>query len=140
MSSRIISVGPSHAAALAALHEAVFPHAAWTEPAFFGLLNQPGHLTLIHEDGGFLLLRIVLDEAEILTFGTTQQRQGIGSALLRAGLDELKKANVRVLHLEVAAHNEAARSFYETFGFMRTGQRKAYYEDGDDALIMCLPC
>lgn len=140
MNNRIIHVGPSHAAVLAMLHETVFPNAAWTESAFLGLLNQPGNVALLHKDGGFLILRVVLDEAEILTFGTTQKRQGIGGALLRVGWDNLKKANVRVLYLEVAAHNEAALAFYENFGFARIGRRKAYYEDGDDALMMCLPC
>lgn len=136
----ITVVSTSHAAVLATLHAAVFPHAAWDEEAFTGLLNQPGNLALIHEAGGFLLLRVVLDEAEILTFGTIQKRQAIGSALLHESLCRLKRANVSALYLEVAARNEPARCFYEKFGFAPTGRRKAYYEDGDDALIMRLSC
>lgn len=133
-------VDAAHAAVLAALHGDVFPHAAWNEAAFVTLLNQPGNLALIHEAGGFLLLRVVLDEAEILTFGTIQKRQGIGRALLHEGLIRLRQTNVEKLYLEVAARNEAAKCFYETFGFGLTGRRKAYYEDGDDALTMCLLC
>ena len=140
MSDQILRAGPPHAALLATLHAAIFPHAAWTETAFLSLLAQPGSLALIHEAGGILVLRVVLDEAEILTFGTTQRRQGIGSALLRRGLSDLRAANTHVLHLEVAERNEAARCFYEKFGFVHSGRRKAYYEDGDDALMMRLSC
>lgn len=136
----IIRAGVPHAAVLSALHGAVFPHAAWNESAFLTLLNQAGTLAFIHEFDGFLLLRVVLDEAEILTFGTTQKRQGIGSALLHEGLSVLAQARVQTLYLEVAARNQAARHFYEKFGFMVTGRRKAYYEDGDDALTMRLSC
>lgn len=141
MSSNLITMaGTSHAALLAALHEAVFPHAAWNEKAFTSLLNQPGHLAFIHESGGFLLLRVVLDEAEILTFGTIQKRQAVGSVLLRESLCRLKLKNVSTIYLEVAAGNEAARCFYEKFGFVPIGRRKAYYEDGDDAVMMRLSC
>ena len=140
MSSLITKADISHAGLLASLHEAIFPHDAWTEAAFFSLLAQPGNLALIHESGGLLFLRVVLDEAEILTFGTLQKRQGHGSALLCEGVSRLQQANVRQLYLEVATRNEPARLFYEKFGFVLTGRRKAYYEDGDDALTMRLSC
>lgn len=138
--NQIIRAGLAHAAALSALHKAVFPHAAWNENAFLALLSQSGTLAFIHGADGFLLLRVVLDEAEILTFGTTQKRQGIGSALLHEGVTALAQAQVQSLYLEVAAQNQAAKLFYETFGFVVTGRRKAYYEDGDDALTMRLSC
>lgn len=141
MSSRlIIRVGASHAAALSVMHEAVFPHALWSESAFCDLLGHPGTFALIHGSNGFLLLRVVLDEAEILTFGTTEKRQGIGSVLFHEGLALLKQAQVNTLYLEVAARNQAAQLFYEKLGFVVTGRRKAYYEDGDDALTMRLSC
>lgn len=135
-----IAVGPTHAAALAALHAAVFTHAPWTEAAFTSLLGQPGVIALLHAQNGFLLLRAVLDEAEILTFGTTQKRIGIGRQLLHAGVTLLTQAGVRSLFLEVASRNHEARAFYKKSGFVETGRRHAYYEDGDDAIIMCLPC
>lgn len=138
--SPIIRAGTAHAAALSVLHKAVFPHAAWDESAFLALLGQPGTVAFIHRTDGFLLLRLVLDEAEILTFGTTQKRQGIGSVLMHEGLAALEQAQIQTLYLEVAAHNESARLFYEKFGFTVIGRRKAYYEDGDDALTMCLSC
>lgn len=140
MSCLITKVDASYALALAALHAQMFPQAAWDEKAFSGLLALPDSLALLHESGGFLLLRIVLDEAEILTFGTIEKRLGIGSALLIEGLNRLKQQGVNTLYLEVAARNTPARLFYDKFGFTLTGRRKAYYEDGDDALTMRLSC
>lgn len=136
--SGVIEAGPAHAAALAAMHSLVFPHEPWDEAAFLSLLGQRGMLALIHEAGGFLLLRAVLDEAEILTIGTLQRRQGIGGDLLREGLRHLYAAGVRTVYLEVDTGNEAARALYARLGFEATGLRKAYYEDGGDALTMRL--
>ncbi|HTQ70467.1 MAG TPA: GNAT family N-acetyltransferase [Acidocella sp.] len=138
--SVITEAGPAHAALLAALHGEVFPDESWGEAAFLALLGQPGVLGLVHDGGGFLLLRVVLDEAEILTIGVVAKRQGIGGALLREGLRRLRQASVRTLYLEVATGNAPARGLYEKLGFMATGLRKAYYQDGGDALNMRLDC
>lgn len=134
----MITAGPEHAAAMAALHAAAFPHDPWPEDAFATLLQQPGVTGLIDPRGGFLLLRSVLDEAEILTIGAAARRQGIGRALLQAGIAVLQAQQVRTLYLEVAASNLAARGLYAAFGFARTGFRPNYYPDGADALILSL--
>ena len=138
--SPCIKASPAYAGVFAALHAAVFPHAPWSEAAFLALLNQPNVIALAHAENGFLLLQVVLDEAEILTFGTTQKRCGIGTHLLRAGLEALAATGVTRLFLEVASSNHEAQAFYKKFNFVVTGRRKAYYEDGDDALVMCLLC
>jgi ribosomal-protein-alanine N-acetyltransferase len=36
----------------------------------------------------------------------------------------------------VAAANLPARNLYGKYGFREVGQRKGYYEDGDDALVL----
>lgn len=136
--SEITEAGPTHAALLAVVHGMVFPHEAWDEAAFLSLLGQPGVFALLHEQGGFLLLRAVLDEAEILTIGVQEKRRGIGGALLSEAMRRLKDAGIRTLYLEVAAGNAPARALYEKFGFTAIGLRKAYYEDGGDALNMRL--
>ena len=43
--------------------------------------------------------------------------------------------SVRIF-LEVAAANLPARNLYGKYGFREVGLRKAYYEDGDDALVL----
>ncbi|MBU6418148.1 MAG: GNAT family N-acetyltransferase [Proteobacteria bacterium] len=136
--SAICEAGPAHAAALSAMHERVFPKAPWNEAAFAALLRQPGVAALIHDANGFMLLRTVLDEAEILTIGVLEKRRGTGAALLREGLRRLRDAGVQVVHLEVATDNAAARALYEAHGFVKSGLRKAYYENGGDALMLRL--
>ncbi|WP_298213930.1 GNAT family N-acetyltransferase [Acidocella sp.] len=128
--------GPAHAAALAAMHAALFPAEPWDAAAFLALLGQPGTLGLVHEKGGFLLARQILDEAEILTLGAVTPRQGIGAALLGEALHRLGAAGVKRIFLEVAATNAAARALYACFGFTRAGERRHYYADGGDALIL----
>jgi ribosomal-protein-alanine N-acetyltransferase len=136
--SGMIEAGSAHIAVLAAMHKTVFPHEAWDEVGFTTLLRQPGVHGLIHEGGGFLLLRSVLDEAEILTIGVLEKRRGIGTSLLHEGLRRLRLAGVRTLYLEVATDNAPALALYEKQGFVVTGRRKAYYDDGGDALTMRL--
>ncbi|MCB5945715.1 GNAT family N-acetyltransferase [Acidocella sp. KAb 2-4] len=134
----MISAGLAHAGLLAAMHEQAFPRDPWDAASFAALLAMPGVAGLIDERGGFLLLRMVLDEAEILTIGVTAPRQGIGLALMREGLRLAAIGGVREMHLEVAAANAAARALYTRLGFTQTGLRRAYYPDGGDALTLHL--
>jgi [ribosomal protein S18]-alanine N-acetyltransferase len=132
----IVEAGPAYAPALAALHAQAFPDEPWRAESFAALLAQPGVVGLVDERGGFLLLRLVLDEAEILTLGVTRKREGIATSLLEAGIDLLRRREVAILHLEVAAANSAARALYGKAGFTRSGLRRRYYADGSDALTL----
>ena len=134
----MISAGLAHAGLLAAMHEQAFPRDPWDAASFAAVLAMPGVAGLIDERGGFLLLRMVLDEAEILTIGVTAPRQGIGLALMREGLRLAAIGGVREMHLEVAAANAAARALYTRLGFTQIGLRRAYYPDGGDALTLHL--
>ena len=136
--SGLIEAGIAYAPALAALHKVAFAEDPWDAASFAALLGQKGVLALIDERGGFLLLRTVLDEAEILTIGVTARRQGIGLGLMREGIAHVAGHGVVKIHLEVAAGNVAAIRLYERVGFVQTGRRKAYYPDGGDALTMTL--
>jgi len=127
-----------HAPAIAVMHHAAFPEDPWTTDTFLTLLSQPGMLGLVDERGGFLILRIVADEAEIITLGVTARRQGIGRDLMAAAIARAGERLVVKLHLEVAASNEPARRLYEGLGFAISGRRPNYYADGSDALTMTL--
>lgn len=130
------------AARLAALHAAAFP-SPWDATAFEALLDQPG-VFVIEQAEGFILLRAVADEAEILTLAVhpTGRRQGRGARLVREGAAAAAARGVTRLFLEVADDNTAARALYDRSGFSEAGRRPGYYArpDGDrrDALIMAL--
>jgi ribosomal-protein-alanine N-acetyltransferase len=131
----ILNATIAHAPVLAAMHAQAFPEDPWSEAAFISLLAQPGMTALIDERGGFLLLRTILDEAEIITIGVTHPRQGIATRLLQTALACTIATKI---HLEAAESNTAALALYTRLGFTPSGRRPAYYPNGTAALTMTL--
>jgi [ribosomal protein S18]-alanine N-acetyltransferase len=131
-------MSPAFAPVFAALHAQAFPHDPWDEASFATLLAQPGMHGFLDARGGFLLLRIILDEAEIITIGTTAPRQGIATTLMDQGIASCRAAGVKKIHLEVAEDNRPARALYAAQNFVQTGRRKAYYANGANALTLAL--
>ncbi len=78
---------------------------------------------------GFVLARSVVDEAEILTIAVDpdHQNSGGGRQLMQEMIRQLYGNRISKLFLEVDAHNKAALSLYERFGFTKVGERKGYY-------------
>lgn len=137
--------GASDAALLAALHAPCFSD-AWPEAAFASLLERAEVTVLLGAAAegppqGFILIRTVADEAEVLTFCVAEsvRRQGLGRALLDAACDAARVRGAVHAFLEVGAKNEAALSLYREAGFVEVGRRGAYYQHGpeaSDALVM----
>ena len=121
---------------MAAIHAAAFPQAPWPADSFAVLLGQPGVTGLLDERGGVALLRVAADEAEILTLGVTARRRGVGRALMLAAITQARAAGAVVMHLEVEATNRAALGLYSSLGFSAAGERRAYYADGGDAVLL----
>ena len=77
----VIQAGWKDADVFAALHSELFTP-AWDNASFVALMNQPGSLAFRAEtsDGGlpvgFILGRVVADEAEILSMGVTGDWRG----------------------------------------------------------------
>ena len=144
--SGAIRLEPAHARLAAALHETSF-NSPWSDDEFARLLEQPGVAGLLWQETaptGFILIRAVADEAEILTLAVAppHRRQGIGALLLGEAGEMLRSGGTRRLFLEVAADNPAARALYTRYGFLVTGRRAGYYDRGPapraDALVMTL--
>lgn len=154
-SARIEPVGTDSAAPLAAIHATAFAR-GWSPLEFQGLLAERGVLAdglFVGREGllgraaqpvGFILSRIVLDEAEILTVAIRPEYRGRGysRSLLSRHLDELSRRGVAQVHLEVEEGNGAAIALYRRLGFKETGRRPGYYlkPDGNrvSALMMAL--
>jgi ribosomal-protein-alanine N-acetyltransferase len=133
-----LAYAAAYAGVFAALHAVAFPHEPWDETSFATMLAQPNMHGFLDERGGFLLLRIVLDEAEIITIGATAPRQGIATTLLAQGIATARAAGVQKIHLEVAEDNAPARALYAAQNFTQTGRRRAYYANGAAALTLAL--
>lgn len=131
--------------ALADLHARCFAApAAWSAASFAALLKDP-HVVLLDDPQarGFALLRVVLDEAELLTLAVDPafRRQGIGADLM-GWIDRFAPTlGALSIFLEVSEHNLAARALYADCGYRQTGRRSGYYvaQDGTRAaaLILC---
>lgn len=131
--------GPAHAAALAAVHAACFPPAERWDAEFFATqLCLPGTYAHVVPDAGFVLWRLMMDEAEILTLAVLAQarRRGVARALMLAALEGAAAGGAAAMFLEVGRGNTAARALYAGLGFESVGERRNYYADGEDALVL----
>jgi len=130
------------AARLAGLHCGAFS-APWDAAAFEVLLGQAG-VFAIEAPGGFILIRAVADEAEILTLAVdpVARRRGLGARLVREGAASAAALGATRLFLEVADDNHPALALYARAGFTEAGRRPGYYARPDgsrrDALILAL--
>ena len=142
---KLRAVQPQDCADLAQLHRLAFD-SPWSAADIQQLLIAPGGFALMAETeapAGFILLRAIAGEAEVLTFAVDPalQRQGIGQALLAAAMTLSSDAS-SAMFLEVGADNPGALALYEKAGFQAVGRRKAYYRrpgGAVDALVLRRP-
>lgn len=123
---------------LATEHAACFSDRdRWSATSFAALLEQP-EVDGFHVAGAFVLMRVVLDEAEILTVCTVpeKRRQGLAAKLVGKALDEAQARGAVKAFLEVEESNAAALGLYQGFGFAEVGRRKDYYGQGRTALVL----
>ena len=130
---------PAFATVLAELHAAAFsPEERWDAQAMGEMLALRGTFGWIAESDGFILARVAAGEAEILTLAVLPNRRriGLGATLLAEAMREAAARGAQAVLLEVAEPNVAARALYAGFGFQEVGQRRHYYADGSDALVL----
>lgn len=116
---------------LAAIHAEAFEH-PWDAEAFRALLDSPG-VWLGGDARGFVLIRAIADEAEILTIAVrpSARRQGLGKTLVEKAIVASAAAGAERMFLEVAESNAAAIALYRSCGFEPVGLRKNYYRRAD---------
>ena len=124
------------------------PH--WPRSAYLAALDPdaaPSRISLVAEDEetgavqGFAVASLLPPQAELETIAVAPevQRRGLACRILIAMADELKKALVTEVLVEVRASNSAALAFYRAQGFAITGRRPRYYADPiEDAVLLDL--
>ena len=112
----------------------------WNEKQFLSEIHASYAYCIVCENEGKLLgyaiFHLLGPDSELLSIATreSEQRKGIGSQLLHAGLDKLTE-NEDQCFLEVRNGNIKARAFYEKHGFKLYNVRKKYYADSEDAAL-----
>jgi tRNA threonylcarbamoyladenosine biosynthesis protein TsaB len=104
----------------------------WTSGNFQDALNAGYEMWVLKERGvmiGYLVWMRVVDEAHLLNFTLSPARQGrgMGSWMLNWLMNEVRKAGMKKLLLEVRPSNLPAIRLYEKFGFATIGVRQGYY-------------
>ena len=139
------AASPQDAEALARLEALAFGGRSWGENSVKESFVAPRVTVLFggqDEDTpqGFAIWRDLGNEAELLTIGVVgaARRKGLGAALLEGAMAASRGAGAERFFLEVDAKNLEARALYEREGFSCVGERKAYYRDGGDAVVMAL--
>lgn len=116
----------------------------WSYQQFERCLHTPNQTWVLQQHKqilGFAVLRLVLDEAELLNFviEPTYQRQGLGKRLLTFICKQVQDMQASHLFLEVRRSNQAAINLYQQAGFYFIATRKNYYPSllgKEDALIL----
>ncbi|MCE3288108.1 MAG: rimI [Caulobacter sp.] len=128
---------------LAALHAQAFD-SPWSVAEFSSLLDTPGTFA-VAEDQGFILVRAIAGEAEIITLAVAPaaRRRGLARRLIQQAVVQALALEAEALFLEVAEDNVPALGLYRGLGFEVVGRRRGYYARGGenppaDALVMRL--
>ena len=123
--------------------EAVSFSMPWSMKAFTETVQKSNFRYFVAEEDGEVLgycgFLYVLDEAEIpnVCVKASVRKQGIGKQMMTVLIEEAAKLGMAVLYLEVRESNRAARSLYESLGFVENGIRKNFYEQPvENAVLM----
>lgn len=116
----------------------------WTRGNFTDAMNS-GYLCFVDDASGeisaFAVLMPGVDEAELLNIAVakSQQRKGLGRAMLSEMLAVAAENSWQRVFLEVRAGNRGAIALYRSAGFVEVGLRRGYYQTADgreDAILM----
>lgn len=115
---------------------------AWTYDMISQTSSEPSFCGFVSEESGRIVGYVgavySCDVADIALIAVhpDYRRRGIAFELLKNAESELMKFGIKNLFLEVRKSNATARSLYLKFGFIDVGERKKYYENTEDAIVM----
>jgi ribosomal-protein-alanine N-acetyltransferase len=91
--------------------------------------------------GGYLFAVSLYEEFHVNKIATDARlrNRGLGRELIEDALARARGSGASQVTLEVRISNVPARHFYRSYGFREAYRRKAYYQDGEDALALVLP-
>lgn len=84
---------------------------------------------------GFIIIQKIDADLELIKVGLMEKYRRLGYTY-NALLQLIAELSYQHFFLEVKSHNLEAISLYHKLGFEQIGERKNYYSDGSDAIIM----
>ncbi|MFL6091000.1 MAG: ribosomal protein S18-alanine N-acetyltransferase [Aeromicrobium sp.] len=128
--------------AIAGLEREIFGADAWSVAQVAADVEAPLRPVVVAEvEGvvvGYAVIALAGDIADLMRIAVREsfRRAGVASRLS----DDVERlgaaAGAARMALEVAASNAAAQDFYGARGYLEIARRRAYYANGDDALVM----
>jgi [ribosomal protein S18]-alanine N-acetyltransferase len=116
---------------------------SYSKQELTSFIRRRGSFTLVATDGdqGQAAGFIVVHEGStghVITIDVVaeERRSGVGSLLLRAAEERLRRTGSSAVGLETAVDNSAALSFYKRHGYNVMRALPRYYSNGVDALVM----
>ncbi len=123
---------------------------------YYDILKDFPNTFLLAEGGGkvvgYIMCRIEYGLSMTKRFGLAKKghiisiavleefrSQGIGSALIKEALEEVRKSSGKECYLEVRTTNKGAIELYEKLGFKISSTLHGYYKDGESAYTMAMP-
>jgi ribosomal-protein-alanine N-acetyltransferase len=87
---------------------------------------------------GYLFCAWQYLDLHVLKVATLPQhrRSGLARRLMDLAEKHVEEMSGESLTLEVRASNRGAVALYDALGYLKVGNRRAYYQDGEDAIVM----
>ena len=97
-----------------------------------------GYIMCLIERGISSFGRLPVKKGHIVSVAVldSHRLKGIGTALIKGGMDAMEEYGSSEFFLEVRKGNEEAVSVYETLGYSVRRVLRGYYRDGEDAYLM----
>jgi ribosomal-protein-alanine N-acetyltransferase len=138
---------PADLLSVLAIENVSFPN-PWHESTFRGeIQHRPISFpyvvvhSVLRKVIGYIIYWQIGEEVQINNIAVHPdfRRLGIGEAVLRQVIEEVKLRGVRLVTLEVRPSNTAALSLYKKIGFRLLTIRRGYYSNPvEDALVLAL--
>ena len=114
----------------------------WTDEMFYSAFNTGRFFGFKIENEseivGFITYSITDDSSDLesIVVKADYRGKGLGKLLIENYLNSAKEKGVKNFFLEVRKSNLTAISLYEKSGYKVINERKKYYADGENALVL----
>lgn len=112
----------------------------WSDASFHRMYRRSPEDFMVAEANGKVIGYAVMGEEAThlmdLAVDKEYRGQGIGEALVKAGLNRARAKDAPHVKLEVRMSNKPAKNLYHKLGFRERGILPNYYLDGEAALLL----